>query len=266
MKSLLDALKEGRLIELPDTDKDKSLEYLAVLIEAIPHITFDIDFVKEIKEREKQANTGIGMGVACPHARSKLEGALYCAVGWSPSGIDYGAYDGKKVHLIVLYYIPDSHKNTYLKEISSLAKAITETNGIQDLEKIQDMNSFRAKLLDWVEMSLDKALPDAKARMIKLEEKQLAAEKVQQVPGKAERFLIIPFSVVMIDPAKLFILSQNPELVNRFDEKTSELQKLLSTRTDFDFEGYQVVISSSRSFEQKRAVYDCVAIKIKNPA
>ena len=38
MKSLLDALDEGRLIELPDNHKTRALEYLAALIEAIPDI------------------------------------------------------------------------------------------------------------------------------------------------------------------------------------------------------------------------------------
>ncbi len=260
MKSILDALKDGRLIELPDADKDKSLEYLAVLIEAIPHITTDIDFVNEIKEREKQLNTAIGMGVACPHARSKQEGELLCAVGWSPAGIDYGAYDSKKVHLIVMYYIPDSHKNTYLKEISGLVKAIKETSGIQDLENIKDMTSLRSRLLDWVEMSIDKSTPDAKARMIKLEEKQLASAAAPEIHGKIR---IIPFSAVLVDPVKLFILSQDMEIINNFENST-ELPGLLTTRTDFDLAGYQVTISSSKSFGQKRSLYDCVAVKISS--
>ena len=40
MKSLLTALQEGRLIELPDNNKNKALDYLATLIEAIPDIGF----------------------------------------------------------------------------------------------------------------------------------------------------------------------------------------------------------------------------------
>ena len=40
MKSLLHALNDGRLIELPDNDKTMALEYLAALLEAIPDIHF----------------------------------------------------------------------------------------------------------------------------------------------------------------------------------------------------------------------------------
>ena len=130
MKSLLNALKDGRLIELPDTDKERSLRFLAHVIEAIPELGGELSLDEEIISREKTCNTGIGLGVACPHVRSAGGGELLCAVGWSPLGIDYGSKDGMKVHLVVMYYIPDSDKNTYLKEVSSLAGAIKKEGSI----------------------------------------------------------------------------------------------------------------------------------------
>ncbi|HEX4047664.1 MAG TPA: PTS sugar transporter subunit IIA, partial [Elusimicrobiota bacterium] len=133
MKSLLNALQEGRLVELPDDDKDKSLEYLAHLIEAVPDLAGSPELAEEMIAREKSHNTGIGSGVACPHVRATGGGDLLCAVGWTPNGIDYGASDGKKVHLVVMYYIPDAQKNVYLKEISSLASAIRREDGIQPI-------------------------------------------------------------------------------------------------------------------------------------
>ena len=124
MKSLLDALQEGRLIELPESDKAKSLQYLGTLIEAIPDFRTGLDFNGAVMTREAAANTGIGMGWACPHGRVSGDGDLLCAIGWSPTGIDYGGPDGKPVRIVVMHYIPDSQKNTYLREISMLAKAI----------------------------------------------------------------------------------------------------------------------------------------------
>src|SRR4029077_3198691 len=131
MKSLLHALREGRLVELPETDKDKSLQYLAHLIEAIPEVAGGVDLAEEVIAREKAGNTGIGRGVACPHVRSQSEGELLCAVGWSPTGIDYGSKDGIKVYLVVMYYIPDSQKTTYLREVSALAGAVKKEGDIQ---------------------------------------------------------------------------------------------------------------------------------------
>src|SRR5579862_6333632 len=125
MKSLLNALQDGRLVELPDTDKEKSLHYLAHLIEAVPELASGVDLAEEVIKVENSNNTSIGSGVACPHVRvAGNSGDLLCAVGWSPQGIDYGARDGKKVHLVVMYYIPEAQKNVYLKEVSSLVRAM----------------------------------------------------------------------------------------------------------------------------------------------
>src|SRR5208282_3829579 len=101
MKSMLEALKEGRLVELPDSNKEDSLEILAHIIEAIPDIGTNADLMKSVMEREAQSSTAIGRGLACPHCRVNTEGELLCAVGWSPEGVDYEAPDGKRVHIIV---------------------------------------------------------------------------------------------------------------------------------------------------------------------
>src|ERR1700688_2193238 len=136
MRSLLDALQAGRLIELTDNHKTKSLEYLATLIEAIPDIGVEGGITEGVLVREHLHNTGIGKGWACPHARTPRGGELVCSVGWNPKGIDYGAPDGAPVHLLVMYFVPDAQKNAYLKEISSLAKAIQTQPALQDLKSM----------------------------------------------------------------------------------------------------------------------------------
>jgi len=44
-------------------------QYLAHLIEAIPEIGGSIDLAEQVKAQEQSNNTGIGLGVACPHVR-----------------------------------------------------------------------------------------------------------------------------------------------------------------------------------------------------
>ena len=155
MKSLLTALQEGRLIELPDNNKEKSLEYLATIIEAIPDIGGERGITETVLDREHLHNTGIGKGWACPHARSDWDGELLCSVGWSPQGIDYGSPDGKPVHLVVMYFVPDGQKNSYLKEISSLAKAIQTMPSMQALPLLTDLSEVRHRLLDAINAALE---------------------------------------------------------------------------------------------------------------
>ena len=82
--------------------------------------------------------------------------------------------DQKPVHLIVMYYVPDAQKNAYLKEISSLAKAITSQPSLQELETLKDLAETRHRLLDIISLAVESAGPDAKARMIRLQAKQAA--------------------------------------------------------------------------------------------
>ncbi|MDB6020678.1 MAG: putative IIA-like nitrogen-regulatory protein PtsN, partial [Pedosphaera sp.] len=103
MKNLLNALQEGRFVELPETNKEKALHYLANLIEAMPDLTPGMDVAGAVLAREIQFNTGIGHGWACPHMRTTHEGDIICAAGWSPAGIDYGACDSKPGHIVVMY-------------------------------------------------------------------------------------------------------------------------------------------------------------------
>ena len=259
MKSLLTALDEGRLVELPDADKDKALEYLALLIEAIPGIAQRNDIVLEVKKREASGNTGIGKGIACPHARREGEGDLLCAIGWSPQGIDYGAADGQKVHLVIMYYIPDSEKNYYLKEISSLARAVDKAGDISTIIKAQDIHAVRNQLLDWISYAIDTGTPEPKARMIKLQEREaaavLAAAGAPQAP-----FLIIPFSVLLSAAQKPVVLSRDPEFT-RFAETQNNLVNLLKGGKNFPFSGYQVVVRSVASFAGDRSLHECLAIK-----
>jgi mannitol/fructose-specific phosphotransferase system IIA component (Ntr-type) len=256
VKSLLNALQEGRLIELPVTDKAKCLEYLALLIEAVPDIRTDIDIVKGVQEREAAVNTGLGKGVACPHIRGKAEGELLCAVGWSPQGIDYGAADGEKVHLIVMYYIPDSQKNAYLKEISGLAQALSSTDEIKALTQIDDIQSLRSKLLDWVELSLSNTSPGAVARMVKLEEKSASWEGLQT----AKKFQAMGFSLVKTADNRVLILSQDLQLIETLEKSQADLLALQADQ-EKTVGDYHLVVLSSKNYVLGRSLWECVALK-----
>jgi PTS system nitrogen regulatory IIA component len=262
MKSLLEALKEGRLVELPDSaDKGSALELLANLIEAVPDIGAKIDLVKSVMEREAQSNTAIGRGVACPHCRVSVDGDLLCAVGWSPKGIDYGAPDGKPVHLIVMYYVPDRERNAYLKEVSGLAKAVKAGDDIETISAFPDLHSVRDKLLDWVGMAISETMPDAKARMIKLEARQAAAAAAPPVGTIAADARIIPFRLVAWKDGAL-VLCGDPELGEAL-EKAADLAARLGASKEFDEAGYRIALLSVALFARERKEFDAVAIQLR---
>ncbi len=258
MKSMLNALQEGRLIELPDTDKEKSLKLLAHLIEAIPDLGGNPELEEAMLARERVQNTALGVGVACPHVRaaSGSGGELLCAVGWTPAGIDYGAPDGKKVHLVVMYYIPDSQKGTYLKEVSALANAIRKEGGIQSIASAEDLGSVRERLLDWVQAAIDASVPEAKARMIRLEARQAAVEAAPSgAPGAVQ---VLPLTVVTL-PERHIVLCANRELAELL-ERDETLPAALKAKTQFNRGGYQLVFRCAADFDS-RSLYEYLAVK-----
>ena len=252
MKSLLEALKEGRLVELPDgSDKEGALEFLAHIIEAVPDIGTNVDLLKSVLEREGQANTGIGRGVACPHCRASGEGELLCAVGWSPQGIEYGASDGKRVHLLVMYYVPDLERNAYLKEISGLAKAVSAGDSIETISKLADIHTVREKLLDWVGLAISATLPESKARMIKLEARQATVAALEAAPVRDLAGLrLLPFRLIAW-PGSAIALCADPALAEAL-EGTAGLADRLKAGSEVEAPGWRVVVMSETPFARDR--------------
>ena len=266
MRSILTALQEGRLFELPETGKVRALEFLARILDANPDIEVGTDTIEEIQKRELECNTGIGMGVGVPHIRARREeGDLFCAVGWSSPGIDYGSPDGEHVHLVVMYYIPGAQKNVYLKEISTLVKAMRKSGGIEPIAHAPDLNAVRNLLLDWVSTVLGDTGPEAVARMIKLDVKQTQAPAVpapaMEAPpatGARPDAKALSFQV-LTGPITSVVLATDAALFASL-EKESQLAHRLVVGTSFPVAGRQVFVLGSRAFAGSRVIYDCVAV------
>ena len=266
MRSILTALQEGRLFELPDAGKVRALEFLARILDANPDIEVGTDTIEEVQKRELACNTGIGMGVGVPHIRARREeGDLFCAVGWSAQGIDYGSPDGQRVYLVVMYYIPGAQKNVYLKEISTLVKAMRKSGGIEPIAHAPDLNAVRNLLLDWVSNVLGDAGPESVARMIKLDVKQTQARAVPSpTPEVASAAAVRPDAKaaafqVLTGPIISVVLSTDAGLLAAL-EKENHLAQRLVVGSMFVAAGRQVFVLGSRSFVGGRVLYDCVAV------
>lgn len=279
MRSMLTALQEGRLFELPEAGKDRALEFLARVLDANPDIVVGTDTVEEIKLREQECNTGIGYGVAVPHMRSKREdGELFCAIGWSSPGIDYGSPDGAKVYLVFMYYIPGAQKNVYLKEISSLVKAMKKTGGIERIAHAESLFNVRNLLLDWVAEASGNTGPDAVARMIKLDVKQtLAAPAAPAAPTPAGATTLLtlqaarpsakatPLTVLATGANGVIVLAQDPELTADL-EREHDLAQRISSGIPFTVAGRQIFVTNATAFPGGRTLYQGVAITAPAPA
>ncbi len=267
MRSILTALQEGRLFELPEGgNKDRVLEFLARILDANPDIQVGTDAIEEVKHREQECNTGIGMGIAVPHFRTQREdGELYCAIGWSTGGIDYGAADGGRVHLVVMYYIPGAQKNVYLKEVSTLVKAMRKLGGIEPIAKAPDLNAVRNLLIDWVAAVAGDAGPEAVARMIRLEIKQSQAIPLVPVVPVAlagERSVqALAFSIVIVPGRGNFVLATDSQWTAALEHENN-LAERLAAGNAFVAANRQVYVLGTTGYADGRTLYQCAAITV----
>ncbi len=100
----LASLLEPNLISTPmeSTFKDEAIAELVELMVRAGEVTDREGVLEVLYERESKGSTGIGGGVAIPHARhSEVEDVLL-AVGVAPDGIEFDAVDDEPVRLVFL--------------------------------------------------------------------------------------------------------------------------------------------------------------------
>jgi mannitol/fructose-specific phosphotransferase system IIA component (Ntr-type) len=258
MDTLLDALQEGRLFELPENDKTHALQFLAHIIEAFPETPAGTDVVEYVMKREQATTTAIGKGWACPHARVPYDEDLMCVVGWSPAGIDYGAPDGEPVSVVVMYLVPENQRNHYLREISILAKALMTYPDIEKLREARDLDDIRSYLLDLVETTKKTAGPDVRARMIRLQAKPtLEAVLFHDLSN----LVVEPVTLIAGPSMKHVILAQNPALLEQLDSASGLIERIEADGM-YQNGGWRVLRRGSTTYQGGLVAYDCLAIRM----
>ena len=82
------------------------------------------DVLKAVMVREKQATTGIGRGVALPHAKLKDIKKPIGAIGRSSEGIDFSALDSKPVYSVILLLSSPDNPDEHLQAMEVIFKHV----------------------------------------------------------------------------------------------------------------------------------------------
>lgn len=83
-------------------------------------------FQEAVLEREAQGTTGVGEGIAIPHAKTLAAKRAALAAMVIPDGVDYESLDGQPVHLIFLIASPDTSENVHLTVLSRLSMLLMD--------------------------------------------------------------------------------------------------------------------------------------------
>lgn len=79
-----------------------------------------------LRAREETMSTGIGFGIAIPHASSDRVGEVVAAFGRSSNGIEFDSLDGLPVKFIVLFIVPKDQFQTHLRTLAAIAKFLND--------------------------------------------------------------------------------------------------------------------------------------------
>ncbi len=107
MRSLVDLISLDRIVTLKSKTKEEALQELVDVISRSPHVKDKDELLKAILEREEIMSTGIGLGIAVPHAKLNSVSDFVIAMGISKEGIEFNALDDKPVHIIVMIAGPN---------------------------------------------------------------------------------------------------------------------------------------------------------------
>jgi fructose-specific phosphotransferase system IIA component len=79
-----------------------------------------------LRQREETMSTGIGLGIAIPHASSERVDKPVIAFGRSKTGIEFEALDNAPVRFVVLFVLPKDQFQTHLRLLAAIAKRLND--------------------------------------------------------------------------------------------------------------------------------------------
>jgi|SRR3972149_4470463 len=139
--------KKAIVSQLKASDKKGAIKELVQVVKDVYNPSkFQVnDIADDVIKREKLGSTGLGKGVAVPHAKIVELKKVIGAFGRSTDGIDFDAVDGEPVHLIFLILSPTGGTDLHLEALRKIMQAIKRPNfckflnsakGIKDIEDI----------------------------------------------------------------------------------------------------------------------------------
>lgn len=122
--------------DLKSTEKENVLEELVDLVSKSALVKDAGQLISDVKEREELVTTGVGYGVAFPHAKTRATKGIVIAFGRSDKGIDFDAMDHKPVNLFFLIAAPEDAIGAHLNVMARLSYIMKSEENRQKMMKV----------------------------------------------------------------------------------------------------------------------------------
>ncbi|MFC6202363.1 fructose-specific PTS transporter subunit EIIC [Lactiplantibacillus nangangensis] len=128
-------LKNVMIMDMHATTKDEAIDELVHKYAEQGVINDEALYKKDIIKREAESTTGIGDGIAMPHAKDKAVQRATVLFAKSAAGVDFNALDGQPVHLFFMIAAPEGANNTHLAALAALSSLLIDPELVGKLKK-----------------------------------------------------------------------------------------------------------------------------------
>jgi fructose-specific phosphotransferase system IIA component len=127
--NIIDLLgKDAVSVDLKSTEKDEIISELVDLLVSAGAVKKPEKetVLKKLQERELLGSTGIGKGVAIPHAKCPKVKKMVAAFGISKGGVDFKSLDGEQTHIFFLLIAPGETPGPHLKALAKISRLLDD--------------------------------------------------------------------------------------------------------------------------------------------
>ncbi|MFP3122104.1 fructose-specific PTS transporter subunit EIIC [Ectobacillus funiculus] len=134
------------ILNLQAKTKAAAIDELVNKLNEAGKLTDKAKFKEAILAREAQSTTGIGEGIAIPHAKTSAVKVPAIAFGRSKEGVDYEALDGQPSHLFFMIAAPEGANNAHLETLSRLSSMLMNPAFRSKIENAATINDVLAAI------------------------------------------------------------------------------------------------------------------------
>ncbi|CAM3082339.1 PTS fructose transporter subunit IIABC [Sporolactobacillus spathodeae] len=140
-------IERAMVMDMQATTKEEAIDELIASLEKNGRINDAKLFKEMILKREKESSTGIGDGIAMPHAKTKAVNEATVVFGRSKKGLDYKALDNKPSDLFFMIAAPEGAANVHLQTLAALSRLLIDQEFVTKVKQAKTPAEV-AKLFD----------------------------------------------------------------------------------------------------------------------
>lgn len=149
----IDQLMPTELITLdePPTGKESAIEHLLDFIAEAGRVDDRDTALSALMEREKETTTGVGKGIAIPHAQTSAVDQPSVAFCRSSAGLDFDSMDDQPAHLIFMILVPEGGTDQHLDILSTLSRSLMHEevrDGLYDADTPTEVQAVMEEALE----------------------------------------------------------------------------------------------------------------------